>query len=110
MNLSLFFLLIITADAINRLQMFQNHHNGRVGQRRNAQEIRTRHTKSTRYNKRRMDKMIRNEVVNRMCNIKTCTKCNKLVNVNPELGSKYCDHILRLPNCCSKEHMLYAQF
>ena len=106
----MYYLLIISADAVNRLRMFRKHHNGRVGQRRNAQEIRARHTKSIQYNNRQINAMVRREVVQQMCNIKTCTKCNKLLNFNSEPASKYCDHILRLPNCCSKDHKLYSQF
>ena len=110
MKLILYFVLIITADAINRLQIFRKHHNGRLGQKRSLKTNRSRHTHTTTSIRKTMNSMISKHVVKQMCNIKTCTKCNKMIEFDHQLGNKYCFHILRIPDCCSKDNKLYSKF
>ena len=109
MKMCLYFLLMVTVDAVNRLQLFNKHHYGRLGQLRNGIINRRRHTKPLN-SKRTMTEMIRKEVAKRICNIQTCAKCNKLVGVSPSLANKYCTLVINMPNCCSKDRMLFGKF
>ena len=107
MKLALFFSLICTAGAVNRLQMFHKHH-AQLHRIRNGNytDLHS-HTKSTSSNER---ELIRKEkVLGKICTFQTCAKCHKLVDMNTELASKYCSFVINMPDCCSSKRMLFGR-
>ena len=110
MKITILFLCIVTADAVNRLQLFNKHHNGRLGQLKNGKTTRGRDKLSSLFFKRRMMELIRKKTVNAICNSKTCNKCNKLVGKYSGLATKYCQRVISMPNCCSRNPLLLGQF
>ena len=108
MKLGFYLILALTTDAFNRLELFKKHHNGvanRHGRMVTGIEKRSRLQARSRTT---MRDVIRKIAVNQLCNIQTCTKCNKLITFG--LSNNYCTLIINMQHCCSTEHMLYGGF
>lgn len=100
MNLTLYFILMFTADAVNRLQLFHKHHGRDTGH----------HKRKSASSNRR--ERIRKETLKQICNYQMCAKCNKQIlgNFDSELANKFCRIVINMSDCCSMKHMLFGRF
>lgn len=95
---------IVSVAAVNRLDHFRNHH-------RHSAAAKWSH--QTTAGQTVVDTAKQETKWNKICNIVTCSKCDKLItnrSISTKRVHKFCLIILNMPGCCHTERFVYGGF
>ena len=113
----IYLLTIVSVAAVNRLNLFKNHHHRHLARpklvRRGSDQYRKGIVAINIQFKSSEDETINRYKLKKICNVATCSKCDKLMamrSISASSSEKYCGIILNMADCCHTERFVHGGF